>query len=112
MFHPDERARLEGALAPHHFPPVRPVLDQHVADPAQHQVFKVAAGGTAAELKVWHAQIANNYIDAAVTGAFLVLVLIVVAANARVWWQLLSGRRPVQLREETYVPLATATVVK
>lgn len=73
---------------------------------------KVAAGGTAAELKVWHAQIANNYIDAAVTGAFLVLVLIVVAANARVWWQLLSGRRPVQLREETYVPLATATVVK
>jgi carbon starvation protein len=73
---------------------------------------KVAAGGTEAELKVWHAQITNNYIDAAVTGAFLVLVLIVVAANARVWWQLLAGRRAVVLREESYVPLATATVVK
>jgi carbon starvation protein len=73
---------------------------------------KVAAGGTAAELKVWHAQIANNYIDAAVTGAFLLLVLVVVAANARVWWQLLAGRRAVALREESYVPLASATVVK
>jgi carbon starvation protein len=73
---------------------------------------KVAAGGTAAELKIWHAQIANNYVDTAVTGVFLVLVLIVVAANARVWWQLLSGRRPVELREESYIPLAKATVVK
>ncbi len=73
---------------------------------------KVAAGGTAAELKVWHAQITNNYIDTAVTGIFLVLVLIVVAANARVWWQLLAGRRPVELREESYIPLAKATVVK
>jgi carbon starvation protein len=73
---------------------------------------KVAAGGTAAELKIWHAQITNNYVDTAVTGAFLVLVLIVVAANARVWWQLLSGRRPVELREDSYIPLAKATVVK
>jgi carbon starvation protein len=73
---------------------------------------KVAAGSTEAELKVWHAQITNNYIDAAVTGVFLGLVLIVVAANARVWWQLLAGRRAVALREESYVPLASATVVK
>ena len=73
---------------------------------------RVAAGGSAAELKVWHAQITNNYIDAAVTGAFLVLVLIVVMANARVWWQLLAGRRATELREESYIPLATATVVK
>jgi len=73
---------------------------------------KVAAGGTVAELQVWHAQITNNYIDAAVTGAFLVLVLIVVVANARVWWQLLAGRRETVLREDAYVPLATATVVK
>ncbi len=73
---------------------------------------RVAAGGTPAELKVWQAQIANNYIDAAVTGIFLVLVLIVVAANARVWWQLLAGRRQPVMSEESYVPLATATVVK
>ncbi len=73
---------------------------------------KAAAGGTAAELQAWHAQIMNNYLDAAVTGIFLGLVLIVVAANARVWWQLLAGGRPAVLREESYVPLATATVVK
>jgi carbon starvation protein len=73
---------------------------------------KVAAGGSTAEVAVWSAQILNNRIDAAVTGAFLVLVLIVVAANARVWWQLLAGRRPADLREEAYVPLAPAPVVK
>jgi carbon starvation protein len=73
---------------------------------------KVAAGGTPAELAVWRSQILNNHIDAAVTGAFLVLVLLVVAANARVWWQLLAGRRTAELREEAYVPLARASVVK
>ena len=35
-----------------------------------------------------------------------VLVAIVVAANARVWWQLLAGKRPSPLREEPYVPVA------
>ncbi len=73
---------------------------------------KVAAGGTSAELAVWRAQILNNHIDAVVTGSFLVLVLIVVAANARVWWQLLAGRRPVELREESYVPLPAARSAK
>ncbi|MFZ5497074.1 MAG: carbon starvation CstA family protein [Verrucomicrobiota bacterium] len=73
---------------------------------------KVAAGGTPAELAVWRAQMFNNHVDAAVTGAFLVLVLIVVAANARVWWQLLSGRRAADLREEAYVPLAAAPAGK
>ena len=69
---------------------------------------KVAAGGTPAQLAMWRAQIFNNHIDAAVTGTFLVLVLLVVAANARVWWQLLAGRRTADLREEAYVPLAPA----
>jgi carbon starvation protein len=73
---------------------------------------RIAAGGTPAELAAWRAQVLNNYIDAAVTGAFLVLVLIVVAASARVWWQLLAGRRAAGLREEPYVPLAGASVVK
>jgi carbon starvation protein len=69
---------------------------------------KVAAGGTPAELAVWRSQILNNHIDAAVIGTFLVLVLLVVAANARVWWQLLAGRQVAQLQEETYVPLAAS----
>jgi carbon starvation protein len=73
---------------------------------------KLAAGGTAVEVKTWSAQILNNHIDAAVTGSFMVLVLLVVAANARVWWQLLAGRRRADLREEAYVPLAAARVAK
>ena len=31
-------------------------------------------------------------------------VTLVVLANARVWWQLLAGRRPVSLSEDPYVP--------
>jgi carbon starvation protein len=67
---------------------------------------KLAAGGTAAEQVVWRGQILNNRIDAVVTGVFLVLVLIVVVANARVWWQLLVGKRAADLREEPYVAVA------
>ena len=55
---------------------------------------RITAGGTAAELKMWQAQLLNNRVDAGVTAVFLVLVAIVVAANARVWWQLLAGKRP------------------
>jgi len=40
------------------------------------------------------------------------LVLLVVAANARVWWQLLAGRRTAELREEAYVPLVPAPAAK
>lgn len=64
---------------------------------------KIAAGGTPAELRMWEAQLFNNRVDVAVTGAFLVLVAIVVVANARLWWQLLAGRRAPVLAEEPYV---------
>jgi carbon starvation protein len=67
---------------------------------------KIAVGGTTAELATWRSMILNNRIDAAVTGAFLVLVILVVAANARVWWQVLAGKRVLQLREDPYVALA------
>jgi carbon starvation protein len=67
---------------------------------------RIAGGGTPAELKAWSAQLFNNRVDAVVTAAFLVLVTIVVVANARVWWQLLSGRRAPELREEPYVAAA------
>ncbi len=73
---------------------------------------KIAAGGTAAELATWHAQLLNNRVDAAVTGAFLVLVATVLFASVRVWGQLLSGKRAANLREEPYVPLAGASVAK
>jgi carbon starvation protein len=66
---------------------------------------RIAAGGTAAELATWQAQLFNNRVDAAVTGVFLLLVATVLVANARVWWALLAGRRAADLREEPYVPL-------
>ena len=40
------------------------------------------------------------------------LLLIVVAANARVWWQLLAGHRRADLHEESYVPLSPAPAAK
>jgi carbon starvation protein len=73
---------------------------------------RIAAGGTAAELATWRAQLLNNHIDAAVTGAFMVLVLIIVAASARVWWQLLAGKRAADLREEPFLPLVPAAAAK
>ena len=73
---------------------------------------QIAAGGAATELATWRAQLLNNYIDAAVTGAFMVLVFIIVAASARVWWQLLAGKRAADLCEEPFLPLIGAPVVK
>jgi carbon starvation protein len=70
---------------------------------AQGLEAKIAAGGTPAELNAWGAQLFNNRVDAAVTAVFLVLVAIVLVANARIWWELLSGKRAAQLREEPYV---------
>jgi carbon starvation protein len=69
---------------------------------------KIKGGGTPAEIAAWQAQVLNNRVDAAVTGVFLVLVAIVVLANARVWWQLLAGRRAPELREEPYVAVGEA----
>jgi carbon starvation protein len=73
---------------------------------------KIAGGGTPAELAAWGAQLLNNRIDAVVTGGFLLLVATVVLACARVWYQLLSGRRPADLREAPYVPLANSAGAK
>ena len=70
---------------------------------------KIAAGGTAAELKAWTAQLFNNRVDAAVTAVFLVLVAVVLIASVRVWWQLLAGKRTSELREEPYVAVAAET---
>jgi len=51
----------------------------------------------------WERLIVNNYINAAVTGFFLVMVALIVIANARMWWLLLSKRRELDLREAPYV---------
>jgi carbon starvation protein len=64
---------------------------------------QIAAGGTPAQLASWQAQLLNNRVDAAVTAIFLILVAVVVAANARVWWQLVTAKRAPVLHEEPYV---------
>ncbi len=69
---------------------------------------RIALGGSRADVASWHAQLVNNRVDAAVTGAFMVLVTIVVLANARVWWQLLAGKRSPVLHEEPYVAIGDA----
>jgi carbon starvation protein len=70
---------------------------------------QIAAGGTAAQIADWRQQAFNNHVDAFVTGAFLVLVALVVLASVRVWVELLSGRRQPDLHEEPYVALKPAT---
>jgi len=71
---------------------------------ANYQKLMAADGGTPpTQIAQWHALMVNNYIDAAVTGLFLVLVVLVVGACARVWVQLLTGSRGADLREEPYV---------
>lgn len=67
---------------------------------------KIAAGGSAAQLEQWKSLLFNQNVNAVVTGAFLVLVAVIVIANARVWWQLLSGRRAPDLREDAFVARA------
>ena len=69
---------------------------------------KLAAdGGTpAAQITAWQHQLFNCHVNAAVTGTFLVLVALVVLTCARVWWQLLAGKRTADLHEEPYVAVA------
>ncbi|MBK8856897.1 MAG: carbon starvation protein A [Opitutaceae bacterium] len=64
---------------------------------------KIEAGGTAAQVKQWSQLLFNNQVNAFVTGTFLVLVATVVITCARVWWQLLAGKRAPDLHEEPYV---------
>jgi len=41
----------------------------------------------------------NDYLDAVITGLFMVLVLIVVADSARAWFVAMNGRRDVSTRD-------------
>ena len=66
---------------------------------------KISGGGTALQLSEWKTQLLNNQVDSLVTGGFMVLVLLVVGACGRVWWQLLSRLTAPVLREEPYMSL-------
>jgi len=66
---------------------------------------KVAAGGTGEQLAVWHKVEFMNQVDAAVAGFFLVCVTVIVVGCAYEWFLLLTGRKPIVLRENPYVHL-------
>ncbi len=61
---------------------------------------KIAAGGSATQIATWHQQLVNNQVNSVVTAAFLVLVLLIVSANAGAWWQILVGKKGRLLRED------------
>ncbi len=72
---------------------------------ARDYAAKIAAGGTAEQIAEWRRLAFNLQVDAAVTGTFLVLVLLIVVTCARVWWQLLAGSRVADLHEDPYVAI-------
>ena len=61
---------------------------------------KIAAGGSPAQLAIWHQQIFNARVNSAVTATFLILVLLIVTANARIWWQILINKKSRPLQED------------
>lgn len=60
---------------------------------ADHFKALIAGGGSTQNLAFWQHQVLNNQLNAAVTAFFLILVILIVGACARVWIELLSGRR-------------------
>jgi carbon starvation protein len=63
---------------------------------------KIQAGGTAEQLHIWRTQLASNYVNVGVTALFLIFVLLVVGACARVWWKILFSQPTLPLAEDPY----------
>jgi carbon starvation protein len=71
---------------------------------------KIAAGGTPKDLATWHHQVFNNQVNTAVTATFLLLVVLIVAANVRVWWKILVAKETLEPKEAPF--LTEAEVVR
>jgi carbon starvation protein len=48
--------------------------------------------------------IVNASVDIAITSLFLILVAAIILGCAREWWLLLTGRKPIDLKESSYQP--------
>ncbi|HEY4301185.1 MAG TPA: carbon starvation CstA family protein [Candidatus Didemnitutus sp.] len=66
------------------------------------------SGATGADAAALGRQIFNAHLNATVTAVFLLLVILVVLSCARVWYQLLAGKRAADLHEEPYVAVGAA----
>ena len=72
--------------------------------PAADLQAKAAAGTLSPEkLQQLPELLFNARLDAVVTGAFMLLVAVIVLGSLRVWWQLLRGTRSMALQEEPAV---------
>ena len=45
----------------------------------------------------------NNIVNAFVTAAFLLFVVLIVLSSARVWWRILARRSTIPLQEDPFV---------
>ncbi len=61
---------------------------------------KISAGGTPEQVAAWQQQVLNNHVNSVVTGSFLALVILIVGANALVWWRIVAGKAVSPLQEE------------
>lgn len=66
---------------------------------------KILAGSSAEQIATWQHLLINNQVNAVVTGAFLILVLLVVLSCAHVWWRLLVRKEEIPLCEEPALSL-------
>ena len=69
-------------------------------------------GAAPADAVSLQSQVFNNRVDIVVTATFMALVLIIVAANALLWWRLLTGRAERRLCEDPAVPHPELEIVE
>ena len=68
---------------------------------------KIAAGSSPTQIAAWNQQVLNAYVNTAITAAFFLFVLLILSANARVWWQILVGKSYRPLQEDSTRPCLT-----
>jgi carbon starvation protein len=67
---------------------------------------RAMAGASPAGASALAREILNARVDAAVTGFYLIMVVLIVLSSARVCFELIGGRSACRVREEPYIPIA------